>query len=115
MMMRIGAHVSIKGGLEKAPSAALRIGAKAFALFTRNQRQWAAKALQIESISRFKQACRESGYSSRYIVPHAPYLINLGSPEPEVRKKSFSAFREELARCRQLGLEYLVFHPGSHR
>ena len=112
-MKYIGAHVSIAGGVENAPVNARKIGAKAFALFTKNQRQWSAAPLTPESIELFKQRCEEYGYEAKHILPHDSYLINLGNPEKEALEKSRTAFLDELQRCEQLGLDRLNFHPGS--
>jgi len=100
--------------VENAPLNAKKIDATAFALFTKNQRQWMAKPLTDESIHRFKANCMAAGYSPDQILPHDSYLINLGHPEPEGLKKSRTAFIDEFTRCEQLGLKYLNFHPGSH-
>lgn len=112
-MKYIGAHVSIAGGVENAPVNARKIGAKAFALFTKNQRQWSAAPLTSESIELFKQRCEEYGYEAKHILPHDSYLINLGNPEKEALEKSRAAFLDEMQRCEQLGLDRLNFHPGS--
>lgn len=90
------------------------IGAKAFALFTRNQRQWKSSPLTQKSISLFKERCEEYGYAAAQILPHDSYLINLGHPEAEGLQKSREAFLDEMQRCEQLGLDRLNFHPGSH-
>lgn len=111
---KIGAHVSATGGVENAPLNAHAIGAKAFALFTRNQRQWRSAPLSGKSIELFKQRCAEFGYSAGDILPHDSYLINLGHPETEGLEKSRMAFLDEMQRCEQLGLDRLNFHPGSH-
>ncbi|GET29076.1 deoxyribonuclease IV [Prolixibacter sp. SD074] len=113
-MKYIGAHVSAAGGVENAPANAHAIGAKAFALFTKNQRQWAAKPLSQESIDGFKGNCEKYGYNPKHILPHDSYLINLGHPEKEGLQKSRDAFLDEMQRCEQLGLSLLNFHPGSH-
>lgn len=113
-MKRIGAHVSAGGGVENAPVNAVGIGADAFALFTKNQRQWVAKALTDDSINLFKGRVKESGLDTRYILPHDSYLINLGHPDDEGITKSRAAFIDEMKRCEQLGLTMLNFHPGSH-
>lgn len=113
-MKYIGAHVSASGGVESAPVNAHAIGANAFALFTKNQRQWVAKPLTEESISLFKRHCKEYGFLPEYILPHDSYLINLGHPEQEGLEKSRAAFLDEMQRCEQLGLQLLNFHPGSH-
>ena len=113
-MKRIGAHVSISGGVENAPLNAMKIGATAFALFTKNQRQWQAKPLTEVSIQAFKANCRKAGITAEYILPHDSYLINPGHPEKDSLRKSREAFEEECRRCELLGLRYLNVHPGSH-
>ena len=113
-MKYIGAHVSSSGGVENAPVNARQIGAKAFALFTKNQRQWFSKPLTQENISNFKNNCEKYGYTPDRILPHDSYLINLGHPEKEGLEKSRNAFLDEMQRCEQLGLDRLNFHPGSH-
>lgn len=113
-MKYLGAHVSASGGVENAPVNAHAIGAKAFALFTRNQRQWKSSPLTKGSISLFKERCEEFGYEAKHILPHDSYLINLGHPEAEGLQKSREAFLDEMQRCEQLGLDRLNFHPGSH-
>lgn len=113
-MKYIGAHVSASGGVENAPLNAAEIGANAFALFTKNQRQWVSKPLTNESIELFKERCAANGFDLNYILPHDSYLINLGHPEEEGLQKSREAFLDEMKRCEQLGLSLLNFHPGSH-
>lgn len=100
--------------MEKAPVNAHEIGADAFALFTKNQRQWVARPLTEEDIRGFKDNCVKYGLEARYILPHDSYLINLGHPEEEGLEKSRTAFLDEMRRCELLGLELLNFHPGSH-
>lgn len=113
-MKYIGAHVSIAGGVENAPLNAAAIGAKAFAMFTKNQRQWTSPPLTETSIEAFKANCRKHGYAPEHILPHDGYLINLGNPDPVKREQSRKAFTDEMTRCMQLGLDRLNFHPGSH-
>ena len=113
-MKYIGAHVSAAGGVENAPLNAEKIGAKAFAFFTKNQRQWKAADYKSATIDSFKKNCSELNYSPDHILPHASYLINLGHPEEEALDKSRDAFFDEMKRCEQLGLNRLNFHPGSH-
>ena len=113
-MKYFGAHVSASGGLENAPRNARAIGATAFALFTKNQRQWHAPALTAAQIDAFGKACAEEGYTPRQILPHDSYLINLGHPEREALEKSRASFLDEMKRCEALGLDRLNFHPGSH-
>ena len=113
-MKYIGAHVSASGGVEFAPVNAHEIGANAFALFTKNQRQWVSKPLTEEHIRLFKENCTKYNFQTDYILPHDSYLINLGHPEEEGLEKSRAAFLDEMQRCEQLGLKLLNFHPGSH-
>lgn len=113
-MKYIGAHVSASGGVENAPLNARKIGATAFALFTKNQRQWVARPLSEESIGKFRENCRKAEYPPARILPHDSYLINLGNPDPEALAKSRTAFVDEMLRCEQLDLTMLNFHPGGH-
>jgi deoxyribonuclease-4 len=113
-MKYVGAHVSTAGGVQNAPVNAAAIGARAFALFTKNQRQWLAKPLAGESIRAFRENCETHGYLPSHILPHDNYLINIGNPERLLLEKSREAFIDEMHRCEQLGLDRLNFHPGSH-
>ena len=107
-MKYIGAHVSAAGGLANAAIRAAEIDATAFALFTKNQRQWRAAPLTTQTIDEFKAACEKYHYTSAQILPHDSYLIT------EALEKSRNAFIDEMQRCEQLGLSLLNFHPGSH-
>jgi deoxyribonuclease-4 len=113
-MKRVGAHVSAAGGVQNAPVRAQELGAKAFALFTKNQRQWASKPLTPEAIDAFGEAMDTGGFRPQDVLPHDSYLINLCNADPEKREKSINSFVHELERCKQLGLTLLNFHPGSH-
>jgi len=113
-MKYIGAHVSAEGGVQNAPLNADAIGAKAFALFTKNQRQWFSSPLSKTSISAFRENCEKLDYKPFQILPHDSYLINLGHPEKEPLEKSRASFLDEMKRCELLGLDRLNFHPGSH-
>ena len=113
-MKRVGAHVKTAGGVENAPLNAQAIGARAFALFTKNQRQWHAKPISDKSIAAFKKNLAAVDIKPDYVLPHDSYLINLGHPEAEGIEKSRNAFIDELQRCEQLGLSLLNFHPGAH-
>ncbi|PHM75141.1 deoxyribonuclease IV [Xenorhabdus kozodoii] len=113
-MKFVGAHVSASGGVDQAVIRAHELNATAFALFTKNQRQWHTPPLSTEVIDKFKANCERHGYGSRQILPHDSYLINLGHPETEGLEKSRSAFLDEMQRCEQLGIDLLNFHPGSH-
>ncbi len=109
--MILGSHLSIAGGLDRAPRRAGEYGFEAVGLFVRNQRRWQAKALPQTEADAFIHARAEGGIVAA--VAHSSYLINLAG-EPEVRRKSLEALADELDRCRQCGIEYLVMHPGSH-
>jgi len=113
-MKFVGAHVSASGGVDNAPLNAMAIGAKAFAVFTKNQRQWVAKPLEAKTIDAFKKNLETAAILPKHVLPHDSYLINLGHPEIEKLEKSRNAFIDELERCRLLGLDKLNFHPGSH-
>jgi len=113
-MKYVGAHTSASGGVTNAVLNAEKIGAKAFALFTKNQKRWDAKPLDTKTIDSFKEALHGSGISPKHVLPHDSYLINLGHPEDEKRAKSMEAFLDEVQRCSLLELDRLNFHPGSH-
>lgn len=113
-MKFVGAHVSASGGVDQAVIRAHELEATAFALFTKNQRQWKAAPLTAEVIDKFKSACAQYHYQPEQILPHDSYLINLGHPVEEALEKSREAFIDELERCSELGLTLLNFHPGSH-
>ncbi len=113
-MKYVGAHTSASGGVTNAVLNAEKIGAKAFALFTKNQKRWDAKPLDTKTIDSFKEALHGSGILPKHVLPHDSYLINLGHPEDEKRAKSMEAFLDEVQRCSLLGLDRLNFHPGSH-
>lgn len=113
-MKYAGAHISASGGVENAPLNAHGIGAKAFAFFTKNQRQWVAPPLTKKSITAFRENCEKLGYKPFQILPHDSYLINLGNPDAEGLGRSRYSFNDEMKRCELLGLDRLNFHPGSH-
>jgi deoxyribonuclease-4 len=113
-MKFVGAHVSASGGVDQAVIRAHELEATAFALFTKNQRQWKAAPLPADVIDKFKSACAQYGYGPGQILPHDSYLINLGHPVTDALEKSREAFLDEVQRCEQLGLTLLNFHPGSH-
>jgi deoxyribonuclease-4 len=113
-MKYVGAHVSAEGGVQNAPVKASEIGAKAFALFTKNQRQWFSNPLSATSIIEFRNNCEKYNFKPFQILPHDSYLINLGHPEEEPLEKSRKSFLDEMKRCELLGLDRLNFHPGSH-
>jgi deoxyribonuclease-4 len=113
-MKYVGAHISASGGVENAPLNAQGIGAKAFAFFTKNQKQWFSQPLSRKSIDDFRSNCEKYGYKPFQILPHDSYLINLGNPDDMALLRSREAFIDEMKRCEQLGLDRLNFHPGSH-
>ncbi len=113
-MKFVGAHVSASGGVFNAPMNAVAINAKAFALFTKNQRQWSAKDLDTKTIDKWFEELEKSKIQVKHILPHDSYLINLGHPETDAREKSLNSFIGEVQRCEILGLDRLNFHPGSH-
>lgn len=113
-MKYIGAHVSTEGGVAGTPIAASAIGAKAFALFTRNPSRWKSKEISNKEAELFRENCVKEGFTPSVILPHDSFLINLGSPDPAKLELSRAAFLDELHRCEQLGLTMLNFHPGSH-
>jgi deoxyribonuclease-4 len=113
-MKYVGAHVSASGGVENAPINASQIGAKAFALFTKNQKQWFAKPLTEDNIRLFRANMEKYGYDVRFVMPHDSYLINLGNPVQDNLDLSRKSFLDEMQRCELLGLQLLNFHPGAH-
>ena len=113
-MKYIGAHVAVEKGVSSAPVNAHSIGAKSFALFTRNPSRWKSAAIPEKEAEKFKMLCAEYGYDAAHILPHDSFLINLGSPDADKLAMSRDAFLDELQRCELLGLTMLNFHPGSH-
>ena len=111
--MNLGAHMSIAGGLHKAIERAEAIDATALQIFTRNQVQWKAKALSDDDCRRFREARSESRIEG--VIAHANYLINLASPDEKLRRMSIEGLLLDYERSEALGLDVLVFHPGSHK
>lgn len=107
----LGSHMSIAGGLEKSLYRGASIGCTAIQIFTHSNRQWKINDITIEQINQFEQAKKSTNIY--HIVVHASYLINLGSQSPETVQKSLYTLDQELKRCDQLGIPYLVLHPGS--
>lgn len=110
--MYLGAHVSTSGGVNKAPANGVQLGCEAIQIFTKNQMQWRAKPFTPSEIESYREEFEKSDL--QIAVSHDSYLINLGSPEEAKLAQSFSSFEDEVERCEQLGIPYLVFHPGSH-
>ena len=113
-MKYVGAHVSASGGVQNAPLNAARIGARAMALFTRNQRRWHAPPLSRDAVTGFRHNLAVAGIRPEHVLPHDSYLINLASPDRALFRKSWIALLEETRRCDLLGIPLLVAHPGSH-
>ena len=110
----VGAHTSSSGGVFNAIKNAQKINAKAFALFTKNQKRWDAKPFDTKTLDKWFEMLQESKIQPKHILPHDSYLINLGNPDEQKLIKSRLAFIDELERCDTLGLDRLNFHPGSH-
>ena len=111
-MLKLGAHMSISGGFDKAVQRAHSVESDALQIFTKNQKQWNAKPILDDDAALFKQHCLDCVIDP--VVAHDSYLINLASPNDETWEKSINAFRIELERCEQLGIPFLVTHPGAH-
>ena len=109
---RLGAHVSVQGGVEKAPVRGKAIGATAIQVFTKTPSQWREPTISVESFSGFRKECERCRLSS--IVAHDSYLINLASPDRTLSARSEAAFAEELRRCEAFGIPHLVSHPGNY-
>ncbi len=112
--MVLGAHVSTAGGVDKAPPLAHSLTCKAIQIFTKNQNQWVGKPLGDANVRGWKEKLAELGISPTHTTSHDSYLINLCAPVEENRKKSVTAFIDEIERCETLGIPFLVTHPGSH-
>jgi deoxyribonuclease IV len=109
---RLGAHVSVQGGVEKAPVRGKAIGATAIQVFTKTPSQWREPVVPSGSFSAFRRECER--YQLSNIVAHDSYLINLASPDPALSARSEAAFEAELRRCEAFGILYLVSHPGNY-
>lgn len=107
-----GAHVSISGGIDKAPERGQSVGSNAMQVFTKNSNQWKSKPLEEPTVDAYKENVVSAGI--KYVAAHDSYLINLASPDKAARKKSLTAFIDEIERAGRLGIPDLVFHPGSH-
>lgn len=111
-MPRLGAHLSIAGGLPRAVDRAEASGCQALQIFTKSAGQWRARTLPAEEIALFRRRVRQTGI--RPVVAHNSYLINVAAADPTLRRKSIDALCEELDRAESLGLHGLVMHPGSY-
>ena len=111
-MPLLGAHQSVAGGLHLAFDRIRQVEGASLQIFTANQRQWRSAPLQPAAIRLFQEKWQENGLMP--VASHASYLINLAASQTEMAAKSVAAFGEELERCRQLGIGFVVIHPGSH-
>ncbi|MES2345312.1 MAG: deoxyribonuclease IV [Chlamydiota bacterium] len=107
----IGAHTSAQGGAYNALLQGQDIGATTIQFFTSNQKRWEGKTIEEKDVDLFKETLKATGMKK--IMSHDSYLINLGSPDPEMSRKSRKAFKEEIKRCHTLGVTFLNFHPGA--
>src|SRR4051812_17199227 len=112
MSAKLGAHMSIAGGCDRAVRAAHAVGFQTVQLFTKNNNQWKALPLTEAHVSAFRAALSETGIVDP--VVHNSYLINLGSPDDALWEKSIDAMIIEVERCQALGIRELVAHPGAH-
>ena len=111
--MRLGAHISVAGGAYKAFQRGREVGCESILIFTKSNRQWKAKPITPKDVEKFRQAAVE--YSDIYpVAVHASYLINIASPKPDLREKSYLALRDEVERAAAYEIPLLTFHPGSH-
>jgi len=113
--MQIGAHVSISGSLDLAVDNAVERECNAFQIFTRNPRSWFAKDLDPVQVKKFKEKLQKSRIDRMAICAHMPYLPNLSSPDEDGYQKSIKSMTQEIERCHELGIPYLVTHLGSHK
>jgi deoxyribonuclease-4 len=110
--MRLGAHMSISGGVEKAVVRGQEVGCEAIQIFTKNSNQWKAKPLTNTEVKAFREACEAAGIGP--VIAHSAYLINLAAPDEALYEKSIQASLDELQRCEVLDIRSLVIHPGAH-
>jgi deoxyribonuclease IV len=111
-MPLLGAHMSTSGGLDQAILRGKSIGCETIQLFVANPNRWQTKPFEPKEIARFQSTYAQN--EVRPVIAHDIYLINLGSPDSEMWNKSLVAFEDEVCRCAQLGIPYLVMHPGAH-
>ncbi len=110
--MRLGAHMSISGGVDTAFDRGEQVGCDAMQIFTKNNNQWRAAPLKEKTVERYHRRQAETGITP--VVAHAAYLLNLATPDDELWHKSIDALVVEMERCDVLAIPYLVIHPGSH-
>ncbi len=114
MMKYAGAHVSVSGGVSNAPSRASLIGANAFACFVKNERRWFAEPFSKDEVDEFQKQLQINAILPQQVIAHSSYLVNLANPDTEKRKLSVNSLISEVKLCEQLGIPFLVLHPGSH-
>ncbi len=114
MTLAFGSHMSASGGVDKALARGEAIPIESLQIFSKNERQWIAKPLDPDVVTRFHAEVERTGIGADRLVVHDSYLINLASPKPDILEKSIPAFTDELQRCDLLGVPYLVTHPGAH-
>ena len=108
----LGAHMSIAGGVDKALLEGKKVACDVIQIFTKSSRQWAAHPYGQEEIQNFLTNQKETGIVT--VVAHDSYLLNLGSPDGVLRKRSIQGFIDEMGRCETLSIPYLIAHPGAH-
>lgn len=114
LRMFIGAHTSIAKGVENAITNCTHVGGNAFACFLKSQRKWDNPSLKVENRDAFRSHLLEHKYdATKHIVPHGSYLVNLASADPDMTKKSYDVFLDDLQRCEELGIKHYNFHPGA--
>src|SRR5262245_5153757 len=111
-MLKLGAHMSVAGGVDLAVPRGAAAGCEVIQVFTKSSNQWAARTLPGEEIERFRAAQSDGG--PQVVAAHTSYLINLGSPDETLYRRSIEAFVVEMQRAETLGIRHLIFHPGAH-
>ena len=113
MKLRLGAHMSIAGGFEKAIERGLRVGCDTIQIFSKSNNQWDAPPIADDQAKRFREAAKTGGIQP--VFSHTAYLINVGSPDSQTQQRSTKALQVEAERATALGLSFVVLHPGSHK
>lgn len=112
MILQLGAHMSIAGGVSKALGHAHAVGSNAVQVFTKNNRQWVGPAIDRDDVAAWQTAMSAQGIG--YAVSHASYLINLASPKDDLWEQSMAAHQDEIARAHAYAIPHVVLHPGAH-
>lgn len=113
-MPLLGSHLSIAGGMTNALDEAAKLGLDSVQVFTKNQQQWKVRPLADDEVRAWRTRIAEMGWTVGRTVSHASYLINLASPDDELRAKSIDLMTVEIERCEALGIPFLVHHPGAY-